>query len=80
MAKELRLSRDLFGDEMRFTCQLSLEKKTQHCSNKVKFEASLMNAKTDRKELKFKYLDSENEERGTIFPVHATKDIVGIEV
>jgi hypothetical protein len=32
-----------------------------------------MNAKTDRKKLKFKYLDSGNEERCTIFPVHAMK-------
>jgi len=32
-----------------------------------------MNAKTDRKKLKFKYLDSENEERCTIFPMHAMK-------
>lgn len=70
--KELRLSCDLFDDEMYFTCQSSLQK-TQHCSNKVKFEASWMNAKTDRKKLKFKYLDSENEERCTIFPVHAMK-------
>jgi hypothetical protein len=70
--KELRLSRDLFGDKMHFTCQLSLQNNST-LFKQSKIWSELMNAKTDRKKLEFKYLDSETEERCTIFPVYAMK-------
>lgn len=70
--KELRLSRDLFGDEMHFTCQLSLQNNSA-LLKQGKICGELMNAKSDTNKLEIKYLDSEIEERCTIFPLHAMK-------